>query len=116
MAYKKPIIQQALEQTSWKEFKSKGQLPDSAKWLIEKWNIFRYPGGWSLAFYIGETPETATDWIVVTNNGGFYKCFAEYMVWHRNGNTARWTQKSMKAALVALFNGRPTPADPDYHT
>jgi hypothetical protein len=116
MAYKKPLIQQAIEKTDWKEFKGTGNLPESAKWLIEKWGIFKYPGGWSMAFYIGETPEKATDWIVVTNNGGFYKHLALYMVWHRNGNTARWTLKSMKSAVIALFKGEQIPMDPDYRT
>ena len=122
MAYKKPIIQQALEKTGWKEFKSEGQLPQSAKDYFGDYfkEFFRYPGGWNRAFYRGENPDKATEWVVVTNNGGFYKVFAIYMVWWLEGEkrkaTARWSDKSLKEAIVSILHGKNPPMDPNYHT
>jgi|688.fasta_scaffold1071212_1 hypothetical protein len=116
MAYKKTIIQKALESSSWKEYKGRDELPSSADQLIKKWDIFKGGNGWWRAYYLGVSPENATKWIIVTPDGGYYKVFARYMVWYEEGNTARWTDKSLKNALVALFNGQKPPMDPDYQT
>lgn len=122
MAYKKPLIESAMEQNGWKEFKSEGELPQSAEEYFGEYfkEFFVYPGGWSKAYYKGTDIDSATEWIVVTNNGGFYKVFAEYMVWWlENGkqrSTARWSNGSLKNAIIAILKGENPPYDPEYHT
>ena len=116
MAYKKPQIEVAMEGTGWKEFKGKDELPASAQPMIAEKNIFKGGRGWYKAFYNGDV-NTTDKWIIVTPDGGYYKVFAVYMVWvYTGGASARWTDKSLKAALAASFKGQTMPFDPDYHT
>jgi len=119
MAYKKPILQAAAEENGWKEFKGENgaMLPDSTDTLTEKTEMFKYPGGWCKAFYKGDDPKTSDQWIIVTNNGGFYKIGASYMVWSPDGRArACWSAKTMKIAVCAFLKGEDAPRDPDYQT
>ena len=72
------------------------------------------------SFLSRRNPDKATEWVVVTNNGGFYKVFAIYMVWWLDGekrkDTARWSDKSLKEAIVSIPHGKNPPMDPNYHT
>lgn len=116
MAYKKPMIEATMEETGWSEFKGNNQLPMSAHPMIERTEMFKYPGGWYKAFYKGDV-ETTDKWIIVTANGGFYKVNAIFMVWTYDGVcVARWTVKSMKEAVCAKFKGLDIPFDPNYQT
>lgn len=100
-----------MEATGWQELIGE-DLPASAKPLIAK----MAPGGWCNAYYKGDI-NTTDKWIIVTTNGGFYKVDAIYMVWSYTGsNVARWSDKSMKEAVIAGFNGKPFPPDPNYQT
>jgi hypothetical protein len=111
MTYKKPLLQIAMEETGWKEFKGEDELPEAALPLIEKTNMFQYPGGWHKAFYKGD------QWIIVTNNGGFYKVGAEFMVWLPDGRAfARWSTKTMKEAVMSIMREIDMPFDPNYQT
>lgn len=116
MAYKKPVIQIAMEGTGWKEFKGKDELPTSAQPLIDKVNLFKAGRGWYKAFYNGDV-NTTDKWIIVTPDGGYYKVFARYMIWfYDEGASACWSDKSLKAMLCAKFKGLKMPIDPDRQT
>ena len=115
MAYKKPILQVAMEEHGWSEYKGE-TLPESANPLIDKTEMFKYPGGWSKAYYKGNV-KTTDQWIVVTNNGGFYKVDALFMVWEKTGRAlACWSQKHMKKTVIAFFQDTNPERDPDYQT
>jgi len=89
-------------------------------------------GGWCEAYYVSKslsnkrniqyTAENSPEWIVVFNDGGYYKVGATYMVWHTNPktgnptNTARWTKSSLHQAIMAIKRGETTPFDPNYQT
>lgn len=61
-------------------------------------------------------------WIMVTDDGGYYKVHAEWMVWHvspRTGNvlaTAIWSVKSLFNNLKAIIETGDSVGDPDYQT
>ena len=115
----------ALTSTGWKELKGEigAVLPENACWHKSKYdtdpkgtNIFQYGGGWVEAHYRGLNPETATEWIVVTDNGGAYKVDAEYMVWHPNGSKACWSEREVKRTIKELMLTGVTRKDPNYRT
>lgn len=100
-------------------------LPEQAcyhqtQWGIERGDkpqsIFEYPGGWCDAYYKGANPETATEWIVITCNGGFYKVGAQYMMWHPNGSQALWSSAALKKSLKSLLTEGQTTRDKQYTT
>ena len=77
--------------------------------------MFRYPGGWCKAFYKGDV-NTTDQWIVVTNDGGFYKVGAIYMVWSNDIAMACWSAKHMKKTVAACMKGEKPERDPYYQT
>ena len=112
----------ALKNIEWKKFEGE-QLPKNACYHKSKYdptpeghNIFEYGGCWIEAYYKGESPETATEWIVVTDNGGFYKVHASYMIWHPNGSQACWSGRAAKRSIKSLLLTGKTVHDPDYQT
>lgn len=113
--YKKPILQAAMEETGWKEYKE-DYLPESALKVFEDNNIFRFVEGWYKAYYHGDV-NTTSKWVVVTPDGGYYKHDAIYMVWSYTGESlARWSSKILEETLICIFHGKNTPCDPDYQT
>ena len=112
--------------SQWKAFLG-DQLPESAIEWTKKHDVFRGYGSWiiGMAYYMGETPETATRWILVTDDGGYYKVHASYMLWYDTGvddeykglrNQALWSLASLKRSLKSfIFHGKRT-EDPDYQT
>jgi hypothetical protein len=110
------------KRTSWKPFKGR-ILPESARNFSDKGDIFRYNGHWLMdaIFYKGDTPETATDWIIVTDDGGYYKCFAKFGIWHtsQKGEVVLqciWSVAHLKRSLKSLIETGKTIPDPGYHT
>jgi len=114
--HKKPFLEAAIKGTGWQEFKDKHKLPEteSFKTLIEKTEMFRYPGDFYKIYYKGDM-NTTDQWIVVTNNGRYYKAGTSFMVWQPNGNaTACKSVKSLKLVLAALFKGESISFGSDY--
>ena len=91
-------------------------LPQSAVDFVLSKNGFKYSSGWCAAYYKGNNYETATEWIVVTTDGGFYKTNAEYMIWSNQSITAAWSIAQVNRAVKAIRNGEIVPPDPQYRT
>lgn len=88
-----------------------------------------YGGSWLLAYYKGDDPETAKEWIIVTDNGGSFKVGAEYMVWYKRADAdvkedhefkyvaqALWSDQSLNNTIASIRNEGPRVDDPDYQT
>lgn len=72
---------------------------------------------WVQAMYKGEDPETATEWVIVTDNGGYYKVQAKYMIWVSTGGAyARWSWHFLNKSMRAIRAGERVPDDPNYQT
>src|SRR6185369_11098696 len=105
----------------WKKFDGK-QLPLNAHNWAQETDIFRNDSvHWikNYVWYEGETPETATDWIIVTDDGWYYKVMAEFMIWYTlpdgtMGAQAIWTKKHLNKSLENLKTFGKTLPDPDY--
>lgn len=95
-------------------------LPEKAIQLIQqscKSNPLAYSGECVIALYKGQDPESAKDWILVTDNGMFYKVNAQYIVWCTDGTSrAIWTKSHLHKVLKAFINELSIPHDPDYQT
>ena len=91
-------------------------LPECALEFLTSKGGNKYPGGWSEAYYKGKTPETAEDWIIVTNDGRFYKVNALYMIWNSNYVLAAWSNVQVRRVIKAIRNGEHPPLDPQYQT
>lgn len=123
---KRKELKKQVSQSGWKKFEG-DFLPEQARFSKSKYctkpegqNIFEYGGSWIIGwtYYKGDNPETATEWIVVTDNGGFYKVGAQYMLWQfpSGGSQACWSNASLKKSLKSLLTSGTTVADPDYQT
>ena len=108
--------------TEWKSFLG-DFLPEGAKKYADINKTFNSHGGsWMLGcvFYKGDI-DTTTDWIIVTDDGGYYHCFAKYMIWY-NCSTGKgvaeaiWTKKTLKLSLKSLITIGETTHDPKYQT
>lgn len=121
---KRKQLKQQLNQSGWKKFEGETLPPQACTHISpyrkEPSSIFEYGGSWIIGwtYYKGDNPETATEWIVVTNNGGFYKVDAEFMLWHIPSGTvqALWSGAAVKRSLKSLMTVGTTVADPDYQT
>ena len=104
------------------------QLPDSAVKIAMKQKVFQYTDTYVAAYYKGD-PETSTDWVFVTDDGGFYKVGAYLMIWfecnhefpigggiHYGKTVAIWSEKFYKKALKRILNGEKPGRDPYYQT
>jgi len=113
----------------WKAFKGQ-TLPQSALDWAEKFSspdgfrsLWKYAyDGWCNAYYVGNDPKTATEWIIVTPDGGFYKVHAKYSLWYMNPKTGNpnmqclWTKTSLGRSIKSLREGGDTIFDPKYTT
>lgn len=119
---KRKALKASINQSGWKRFEGETLPPQACvhKSVYEKegHNIFTYPGTWysDYTYYRGDNPETATEWIVTTDNGGFYKVGAHAMLWHPNGSQALWSSAALKKSIKALLTQGVTVKDPDYQT
>jgi|ETNvirenome_6_85_1030632.scaffolds.fasta_scaffold71293_1 hypothetical protein len=110
----KRIIREAIEE-GWNEAL---KLTSSAVEFLQGWDWEpgMSGGGWVEAWYKGPDPEAATEWIVVTNDGGYYKVGAQYMVWTPGWNQAAWSDSHMEKQVQAAKAGQDPPRDPGYRT
>lgn len=84
-------------------------------WAKKK-DVFRSGYGYPYAVYYKGNPETTTEWIVVTDDGSYYKHGAQYMIWSNTRILAAWSGASLKKTVKAFLNEVAAPADPDYQT
>lgn len=111
------------KKTEWKPFLGTDTLPAMAKEFAIEANAFKSGcGNWLIGciFYKGDI-ETTKDWIIVTNDGGYYKVDAYYMIWHRYSPTqigaqAIWSNAALKRSLKSLVTMGNTVPDPGYQT
>ena len=98
----------------WKQFKI-GVLPDYVQEYI---NEKSHDGMGSIfRVYYKELPKSINDWIIVTDNGWYYKVGATYMVWKGEDIAmAIWSDKYLKVVLNDLFNEKEPKRDPDYQS
>jgi len=118
----------------WQVFKGQ-ELPQSALDWIERYQndsnakhghncqIFSNFNSWVLkyVYFKGPNPETATEWIITTNDGGYYKVGAMAMVWYRNingntGSAAEWSIKNTKLCIKQICLAQPVTRDPNYQS
>jgi hypothetical protein len=110
-----------MNKSKWKLFRGDTLPQNALDWAGDK-DIFNYNGSWciGLTYYLGDSPETATDWIITTDNGWAYKVNAIVVVWYRVAGqivgTARWSKYQTKKALDAIREGKQPDIDPDYQT
>ena len=91
-------------------------LPQVAQNIMEKHNAWKYNHEeYVMAFYKGD-PETTNDWLIITQDGGAYKVWAEFMLWTQSGGWASWTYKHLLVQLKAAMLGMDIPRDPDYQS
>jgi hypothetical protein len=122
---KRKAIKNQMALNGWKQFDG-DELPDQACVHISKFgpsnehNIFQYGGCWikGYTYYKGDIPETATQWIVTTDNGSAYKVGAQYMIWQIGfgGSQACWSSAAAKRSIKSLLTQGTTVPDPDYTT
>lgn len=132
---KKKLEKVAISNASWQKFKGQ-ELPQSAiDWIsryeihakanghMDSFSIFRNHNCWCIGYvyFKGPNAETATEWIITTDDGGYYKVGAEAMVWYTgltggSNSSACWSIKSLRDCIKKIIiQGVPT-RDPNYTT
>ena len=53
---------------------------------------------------------------IVTNDGGYYKSGAQYMIWAPGWSQAAWSDSHMQKQVQAAKAGQDPPRDPGYRT
>ena len=98
------------------------EFTDSIANELETAGAFNYYGEWLSGVSMAKNEN---EFIVVTNNGGFFKVGAQYMVWrpilNREGNRqivaqAIWSNAALKRTMKSLMKSGETTMDPDYQT
>lgn len=54
--------------------------------------------------------------VAVTDDGGYYKVNARYMVWSNDYAVARWSDETMVEAIDCIMKQKPLRHDPNYQT
>lgn len=91
--------------TNWKQFKGE-ELPESANKWAEENNIWRSGrAGWIEAFYEGNDAKAATNWIIVTDDGSYYKVHAVFSVWGSGRMMCAWSVSSMGKMVRSFMTG-----------
>jgi hypothetical protein len=94
----------------WKNFKGE-TLPQNCLDFFRESEIWKYGANWIIAFYFGESPETATRWAIVLDDGGFYKVDAIFAFWHpyKDGVSLKcqWSLAALHRSITAMKKGLP---------
>jgi len=99
----------------WLRWENTNVLPKSALNFINTKGVLKYNGSITFVFYKGDV-ETTENWFMVTDDGGFYKVGANYVMWTPTVIKCAWSSKSLFDMINAYLDGRPVPNDPDYQT
>jgi hypothetical protein len=80
-------------------------------------------GEWynDIVWYKGETPETATHWVLVVDDGRYFRTRAEYSFWHTNESEefvlqCVWTYSHLKKTIRNYLETGKTLSDHNYVT
>jgi len=98
----------------WNEFEGEN-LPKGALKIMKDKDGWKGGGGWVLAYYKGDDPEKAKEWIIATDDGDYYKVDAQFMIWSKEYAKAAWSGKSLYDMIADIMKGK-NPKDPDYQT
>lgn len=97
-------------------------LPEQLTQLLTDSNAGKYGQYFNdLVFYNGDI-ETTKEWVIVFDDGGFYKVGADTMVWRYNSEydsmvaRARWSTESLFNGLSEYFTSGQISTDPEYQT
>ena len=119
-------------QTKWKKCSKNSNIPQGALDFYKE-AVMNTPTGkgsgyarFCEAYYKGDI-NTTKDWIIVMDDGGYYKVDAEFMTWHRiddvnssyNGKIVgkcNWSVAALNRTISAIKKGEPVPRDPGYQT
>ena len=108
--------------TNWKWFTGE-ELPQSGIDFLDRIEALKYPGGYytNLVYYQGDSPETATKWLFVTANGGFYKVNAIHSIWFTKNDGREvmqciWSDTYLKKSLRNILKTGEFIIDPGYTT
>ncbi len=109
------MIQSTALPNNWKTFDSNLELPLNISTIIKNSNGFKM----SNKFIYSLTKDS--NWIVVTEDGEYYKDGAKYMVWYIvnykcTKNQALWSDKSLFNTLHSLMKTGELTKDPNYQT
>ena len=117
----KPIIAR-YKNKEWKPF-LEDELPKHMVDMLHAENVFEQGGAWlcGMVYYKGVSPETATEILIVLDDGGAYKVFAQFAFWHiRHGENVRmqcvWSYSHLKKTMRSYIETGNTIFDPQYHT
>lgn len=120
---KTAIALSVIQRNGWNNFTGT-ELPQRVFDMIKKSNGFQCRGAsWCMGavYYKGDI-ETTNDWIVTTDDGGYYKVGAEFMIWHPGKKSgefnaqAIWSTAALKRSLKSLVEKGSTVADPGYQS
>jgi|15BtaG_2_1085339.scaffolds.fasta_scaffold04896_5 hypothetical protein len=103
--------------SNWIEVKGDVLPQQIQDWCDEK-KVFEYSGSWFVAYFNSPTGnvEDAVDFMVGTDNAGFYKQDAEYMLWSNNFVMAYWSGYEFKKNLKRALKGNKVLRDTNYIT
>ena len=113
----------------WKRFDGE-ELPPALLKLMQDADCFRSGHGcWLIGtvWYKGYSLEEATEWVVVMDDGGYYKVWAEYSFWHSYTGTnpeykdklvlqCVWSAGHLKKTVRNFLEYGETLPDPGYQT
>ena len=110
----------ATKGSGWKQFKGEDFPPEAVE-FFKTHDIWKYSSSWIFLYFKGVSPETATNWCVVMDNGGFFKVGAQWIIYFHgqsgqmNSNCV-WTGAHLERTLRSLFVTGNTLPDPNYQT
>lgn len=101
------------------------ELPEIIFKKLEEERAFRSGHGrWfsDLVFYRGDNPETSENWIIIMNDGGYYKVDAEFAFWYTRdpgqdmGMNCVWSDAHLERTVRNFMVTGKTLPDPGYQT
>ena len=90
------------------------EFPEDLQKMIEEQKIFEYGGCTVCLFY--KVIDGVRKYIVTTDNGGAYKCGAQFMTFEGNRGLCSWSIASLKRTLISMFNQTQIAPDPNYQS
>jgi hypothetical protein len=92
-------------------------IPDDVFNIIKEHNGFNYNG---ISWFHNISFQRGKDFIIVTDDGGYYKVDAEWMIWSfidgQFGSQAIWSNTALENSITSLMLTGKRTNDPDYQT
>lgn len=113
-----------IKNKEWKRLDENSSLPENLKIILDDNNVFSSIHGEyysDMIWYKGVSPDVATAWTFVMDDGGYYKVRAKYSFWHTNvkGNLSMqcvWSDKHLIKTMRSYLETGETLFDPQYQT